>query len=202
MEEDQPGPPILWAPSISSDPAWDPQVATPLASGSKSVGFSVEAKEGEGAKEEDAAKEKEAAAAKIEADALELLRCSESAAAVLKVLPARAGAEKAVGAEKVVEVEEVEEVEAKQEAVGEATAEKRKSRYEYRGEEEMAQEVDDPDVLPDDLLSAGCAADRVQCMCSACAVHVQCLPLRPPTSLHYGGACCLIWARPVPQAAW
>ena len=202
MEEDQPGPPILWAPSISSDPAWDPQVATPLASGGKSVGFSVEAKEGEGAKEEDAAKEKEAAAAKIEADALELLRCSESAAAALEVLPARAGAEKAVGAEKVVEVEEVEEVEAKQEAVGEATAEKRKSRYEYRGEEEMAQEVDDPDVLPDDLLSAGCAADRVQCMCSACAVHVQCLPLRPPTSLHYGGACCLIWARPVPQAAW
>ena len=68
----------------------------------------------------------------------------EPAAAVLKVLPARAGAEKAVGAEKVVEVEEAEEVEAKQEAVGEATAEKRKSRYEYRGEEEMAQEVDDP----------------------------------------------------------
>jgi hypothetical protein len=121
----------------------------------------VDAREEEGAKEQDAAKEKEMATAKIEADA------REPAAAALEVLPARAAARvrrptvgrrmATDGAEK---GEEAEEVAAKQEAAEEAAVR----------EAESAQEVDEPNVLPDGFWSAGCAAYRVQCM-----LHVQCM---------------------------
>ena len=135
----------------------------------------MDAKEEDGAKEEEGAKEKDVAAAKTEADA------RGSVAAALEILPARAAAEKAMEAEKVEEAAQAEEAEqteevkqaekmvAKQEGVGETVVK----------EAEQAQQVDEPHVLPDDLWSAGCAAYGVQCMCmcSACAVHVQCLPL-------------------------
>ena len=128
--------------------------------GNKPVRTSAEAKEEQGAtaKGGQEAREKEEAEA---ANAVEIhTGARETAAAALEVLTARAAAEKAVGVwrmEKAKEVKGAEGSEAKREGVGEATV----------TEPEEAQKVDEPNVLPDDLWSAGCAAYkvRVQCMC-------------------------------------